>query len=90
MSQIKIFGTLIAVSFLLIIGIVLRYTTAADVSTSAEIQNTPPTVDTVRFSTTAYGTDDLTSTGILPNVGTTRTIPINRQNHNHKPTRLQL
>src|SRR3989338_8082959 len=80
-NTIKIFGTLITISFLLIIGIVLRYTQAADVSTSAEIQNTPPTVDTIRFATTAYSADDLTSSGILPNVGTTRTIHINGQIH---------
>src|SRR3989344_1758413 len=73
----KIFTTLITISFLLIIGIVLRYTQAADVSTSAEIQNTTPTVDTIRFATTAYAADNLTTTGILPSVGTTRTIHIN-------------
>ena len=76
-TNIKIFGTLIAVSFLLIAGIVLRYTGAADVATTAEIQNTAPTVDTIRFATSAYSADDLTSTGVLPNVGTTRTIHIN-------------
>src|SRR3989344_3695981 len=77
MTNIKIFGTLVAVTFLLIVGIVIRYTGAADVATTAEIQNTAPTVDTIRFATTAYGTDDLTSSGILPNVGTDRTIHIN-------------
>jgi len=77
--NIKILGTLIAVAFLLIIGIVLRYTGAADVATTAEIINVAPTVDTIRIATTAYGTDDLTSSGILPNVGTDRTIHINGQ-----------
>src|SRR3989338_6781654 len=77
----KIFSTLIAVSFLLILGIVVRYTGAADVATTAEITNESPTVDTIRISTTAYGTDDLKSSGILPNVGTTRTIHINGQIH---------
>ena len=76
-TNIKIFGTLISVSFLLIVGLVIRYTGAADVATTAEITNEPPTVDTIRFSTTAYGADDLTSSGILPNVGTDRTIHIN-------------
>src|SRR3989344_7530815 len=73
----KIFSTLIAVSFLLILGIVVRYTGAADVATTAEITNESPTVDTISISTTAYGADDLTSSGILPNVGTDRTIHIN-------------
>ena len=77
----KIFTTLIAASFLLIIGIVLRYTGAADVSTTAEIQNAAPTIDTIRFATTAYSTDTLTSTGILPNIGTTRTIHVNGTIH---------
>src|SRR3989344_2468605 len=77
--NIKIFGTLIAVAFLLIIGIVIRYTGAADVATTAEITNETPTVDTIRISTAAYGTDDLTSSGILPNVGTDRTIHVNGQ-----------
>ena len=77
--NIKILGTLIAVAFPLIIGIVLRYTGAADVATTAEIINVAPTVDTIRIATTAYGTDDLTSSGILPNVGTDRTIHINGQ-----------
>ena len=77
MTNTKTITTLITISFLLIIGIVLRYTQAADVSTSAEIQNTTPTVDTIRFATTAYAADNLTSTGILPSVGTTRTIHIN-------------
>jgi len=70
---------LITLAFILIISIVLRYTGAADVSTSAEIQNTAPTVDTIRFSTSAYGADDLTTSGILPNIGTDRTIHINGQ-----------
>jgi len=77
----KIFTTLIAASFLLIIGIVLRYTGAADVSTTAEIQNAAPTIDTIRFATTAYSADTLTSTGILPNIGTTRTIHVNGTIH---------
>jgi hypothetical protein len=72
-------AALIALAFILIISIVLRYTGAADVSTSAEIQNTAPTVDTIRFSTSAYGADDLTTSGILPNIGTDRTIHINGQ-----------
>jgi len=82
MTNTKTITTLIAISFLLIIGIVLRYTQAADeVSTTAEVQNTPPTVDTIRFATTAYSADDLTSSGILPNVGTTRTIHVNGTIH---------
>ena len=72
-----IFAVLVAASFLLIIGLVLRYTGAADVTTSAEIQNEPPTINTIRFATTAFDADDLTSTGILPSVGNTRTIHIN-------------
>ncbi|OGG61897.1 hypothetical protein A3C87_00680 [Candidatus Kaiserbacteria bacterium RIFCSPHIGHO2_02_FULL_49_34] len=79
MTNIKIFGTLIVVAFLLIVGIIIRYTGAADVATTAEIINVAPTVDTIRIATTAYGTDDLTSSGILPNVGTDRTIHINGQ-----------
>src|SRR3989344_188965 len=79
MTNIKIFGTLIVVAFLLIVGIIIRYTGAADVATTAEIINETPTVDTIRFATTAYGTDDLTSSGILPNVGTDRTIHVNGQ-----------
>ena len=70
---------LIALAFILIISIVLRYTGAADVSTSAEIQNTAPTVDTIRFATSAYGADDLTTSGILPNIGVDRTIHVNGQ-----------
>src|SRR3989338_670724 len=70
---------LIALAFILIISIVMRYTGAADVSTSAEIQNTAPTVDAIRFSTSAYGADDLTTSGILPNIGADRTIHINGQ-----------
>ena len=72
-------AALITLAFILIISIVMRYTGAADVSTSAEIQNTAPTVDTIRFSTSAYGADDLTTSGILPNIGTDRTIHINGQ-----------
>jgi len=79
MKSIQIFGTLIALAFMLIVGVVVRYTTAADVSTSAEIVNEAPLVDTIRFSTTAYGTDNLVSSGILPNVGTSRTIHVNGQ-----------
>src|SRR3989338_2408818 len=79
MTNIKIFGTLIVVAFLLIVGIIIRYTGAADVATTAEIINVAPTVDTIRIATTAYGADDLTSSGILPNVGTDRTIHINGQ-----------
>ena len=79
MQKKYIVASLIALAFILIISIVLRYTGAADVSTSAEIQNTAPTVDTIRFATSAYGTDDLTTSGILPNIGTDRTIHINGQ-----------
>ncbi|OGG59525.1 hypothetical protein A3C89_01025 [Candidatus Kaiserbacteria bacterium RIFCSPHIGHO2_02_FULL_50_50] len=79
MQKKYIVAALIALAFLLIISIVLRYTGAADVSTSAEIQNTAPTVDTIRFATSAYGTDDLTTSGILPDIGTDRTIHINGQ-----------
>jgi len=73
------FTALIALMFVLIVSIVLRYTGAADVSTSAEIENTAPTVDTIRFSTSAYGADDLSTSGILPNIGADRTIHINGQ-----------
>ena len=78
-NNIKIFSTLIAVAFILIIGIVMRYTTAADVTTTAEITNTAPVVDTIRIATSAYGTDTLTSGGILPTIGSDRTIHINGQ-----------
>ncbi|OGG59359.1 hypothetical protein A3C89_02545 [Candidatus Kaiserbacteria bacterium RIFCSPHIGHO2_02_FULL_50_50] len=83
MSKQYMFTALIALTFILIISLVLRYTGAADVSTSATITNTAPTVDTIRFATTAYGTDTLTSTGILPNVGTTKTIHINGTIHDN-------
>ena len=79
MKNIQIFTTLIAMSFILIIGIVIRYTGAADVATTAEITNAAPTVDTIRIATTAYATDDLTSGGILPNIGTSRTVHVNGQ-----------
>ncbi|OGG62438.1 hypothetical protein A3C87_02430 [Candidatus Kaiserbacteria bacterium RIFCSPHIGHO2_02_FULL_49_34] len=79
MKNIQIFTALIAVSFVLIVGIVLRYTGAADVATTAEIQNEPPTIDTVRYSTTAYGADNLSISGILPNIGTDRVVHINGQ-----------
>ncbi len=78
-NNIKIFGTLIAVAFILIIGIVLRYTTAADVTATAEITNAAPVVDTIRVATTAYSTDNLTTGGILPNIGNDRTIHVNGQ-----------
>ncbi len=79
MKNIQIFTALIAVSFILIVGIVIRYTSAADVTATAEITNTAPTVDTIRVATTAYGTDTLTSSGILPTIGNNRTIHINGQ-----------
>jgi len=79
MKNIQIFTALIAMSFILIVGIVVRYTGAADVTATAEITNTAPTVDTIRVATTAYATDNLTSGGILPNVGTSRTVHINGQ-----------
>ncbi|OGG62076.1 hypothetical protein A3C87_02180 [Candidatus Kaiserbacteria bacterium RIFCSPHIGHO2_02_FULL_49_34] len=69
MQKKNIFLALIAVTFLLIVGIVIRYTTAADVSTSATIENAPPTIDEIRFSQTEYGTSDFPS-GINLSVGT--------------------
>ena len=77
MKNTQVFTALVAIAFILIVGLVIRYTGAADVTTSAEIQNEPPTINTLRFATTAFNTDDLTSTGILPSVGNTRTIHIN-------------
>src|SRR3989344_2782165 len=79
MQKKYILAALIPLAFILIISIDMRYTGAADVSTSAEIQNTAPTVDTIRFSTSAYGADDLITRGILPNIGPDRTIHINGQ-----------
>ena len=77
MKNTQVFTALVAIAFILIVGLVLRYTGAADVTTTAEIQNEPPTINTLRFATTAFDADDLTSTGILPSVGNTRTIHIN-------------
>src|SRR3989338_4762419 len=77
MKNTQVFTALVAIAFIRIVGLVIRYTGAADVTTSAEIQNEPPTINTLRFATTAFNTDDLTSTGILPSVGNTRTIHIN-------------
>src|SRR3989344_1601998 len=77
MKNTQVFTALVAIAFILIVGLVIRYTGAADVTTSAEIQNEPPTINTLRFATTAFDADDLTSTGILPSVGNTRTIHIN-------------
>ena len=76
MKNIQIFTVLIAISFVLIVGIVLRYTGATDVSTSVEITNEAPTVDTLRISTTAFGIDDITTTGITPVVGTDRVVHV--------------
>ncbi|OGG61213.1 hypothetical protein A3C87_03645 [Candidatus Kaiserbacteria bacterium RIFCSPHIGHO2_02_FULL_49_34] len=69
-QQIKIIGTLIAVAFLLIVGIVLRYTGAADVTTTAEIVNEPPTVDTINFASEAFGTGVYNPIGFTPLLGT--------------------
>src|SRR3989344_5691536 len=77
MKNTQVFTALVAIAFILIVGLVIRYTGAADVTTTAEIQNEPPTINTRRFATTPFNADDLTSTGILPSVGNTRTIHIN-------------
>jgi len=68
MRQIHIFAALIAVSFVLIVGLVIRYTGATDVTTTAEILNEAPAVDTLRFSATEYGPDDFSLSGILPTI----------------------
>ena len=79
MKNIQIFTALIAVSFILIVGIVIRYTGAADVTATAEITNTAPVVDTIRVAAAAYSADTLTSSGILPTIGRDRTIHVNGQ-----------
>ena len=60
MKNIQVFTALIALSFALIVGVVVRYTSAADVTTTAEITNTAPVIDAIRVSTIAYGGNDLT------------------------------
>ena len=76
-------GLLIAV-FLLIAGITFVATRADDVlgggsgiaSTTATIDNNGPVIQALSFSTVAYGADDLTSSGILPNIGADRVIHV--------------
>ncbi|OGG61704.1 hypothetical protein A3C87_03815 [Candidatus Kaiserbacteria bacterium RIFCSPHIGHO2_02_FULL_49_34] len=70
----KIVGTLISAAFLLIVGIVLSYTGAADVATTVEITNEPPTIDSIRIATTAFGVDNIASAGITPVVGLDRIV----------------
>ena len=79
MKNIYIVTTLIALTFVLIVGIVIRYTSAADVTATAEITNTAPTVDTLRVSDKAYTADLYTSSGILPAIGADLVVHINGQ-----------
>src|SRR3989338_6049012 len=70
----KIFSTLVAVAFLLIVGVVISYTGAADVATTVEITNEPPTIDSIRIATSEFGTDNIAGDGIAPVVGFDRIV----------------
>ena len=79
MKNIQIFAALVALTFILLVSVVIRYTSAADVTATAEITNTAPTVDTLRVSDKAYTADLYTSSGILPAIGADLVVHINGQ-----------
>ena len=75
---------LVAAVFMLVVGITLVATQAGDIlggdsgtaSTTVTVGNEAPAVQSLVFSTTAYGVDNLTSSGILPAIGTDRVIHV--------------
>lgn len=78
-----VFITAFVVAAALIASIAVTHTKAGDTqggaggyaSTTAEILNTAPSVDSVRISNIAYGNDDFVS-GVLPDVGANKRIHI--------------
>lgn len=73
-----ILASLFALTFILITSLTLVYTRAASTlaTTTAEVINTAPLVETINFSNTAYGADIYTSTGFTPSVGTDKPLHI--------------
>lgn len=82
MKRNHVLVVLVGLLFVLIVVTTGRLTRAGDTigfesaTTTADVQNASPVVDaTIRISTSAYGSNDFT-TGIMPDVGATRTIHI--------------